>query len=255
MKKIRVGQLGFGKTGRAVSSVLLESDKVELKWVLRKSKQLEYRSVGEFLGIASSNQDNQGLIYSAQAYSATQILDKMPVDVIVDFSSEDGVDYYGEEIKKRSITLITAISSYCTEKTQYVKNIAQYTRVVCSPNITLGVNFLMMASKILKKIAPYADVEIIEEHFKQKKEVSGTAKILANALDVPQDAIKSIRAGGIIGAHEILFGFPYQIVRLRHESISREAFGNGIIFVLENLPDVQSGFFTMEDLLQPHFTL
>ncbi len=55
--------------------------------------------------------------------------------------------------------------------------------------------------------------------------------------------------------HEILFGFPYQTVRLKHESISREAFGNGILFALDNLPSGQPGLYTMEDLILPYFKL
>ena len=136
-----------------------------------------------------------------------------------------------------------------------MRTLAKHTRVLHSPNITLGVNFLMLAAKVLKKIAPYSDIQIIEEHFRTKAETSGTARILASELDVPAEDIKSVRAGGIIGVHEVLFGFPYQSVRLKHESISREAFGNGILFALRNLPDGPNGFFTMEDLLLPHFDL
>ena len=40
---MKVGLIGFGKTGRAVASVLLESKKVNLQWVLRKSTTLERR--------------------------------------------------------------------------------------------------------------------------------------------------------------------------------------------------------------------
>jgi 4-hydroxy-tetrahydrodipicolinate reductase len=111
----------------------------------------------------------------------------------------------------------------------------------------------MLAAKILKKIAPYTDIEIIEEHFKLKPEVSGTAKVIANQLDISLGEIKTIRAGGIIGVHEILFGFPYQTVRLRHESISREAFGNGVLFAMDNLRSKPAGLYTMEQLLQPYF--
>jgi len=55
--------------------------------------------------------------------------------------------------------------------------------------------------------------------------------------------------------HEILFGFPYQTVRLRHESISREAFGNGVLFAARHLLDKPNGLYTMEDLLTPYFQL
>lgn len=86
-------------------------------------------------------------------------------------------------------------------------------------------------------------------------EISGTAKVIARELDVPEEQIKSLRAGGIIGTHEILFGFPYQTVRLKHESISREAFGSGILFAIENIKNKPKGFYSMEDLLLPYFKL
>ena len=247
-----VGQVGFGKTGKAVATVLLESKKSNLQWTLRKSRKLEHRSVPEFLGIES---DEPGLIHSTEEYDAGELLDRYPVDVIVDFSSSDGILYYGEEARQRGITIITAISHYPEERREYLKELAQDTLVIHSPNITLGINFLLIAARILKKIAPYTDIKIIEEHFRSKPEISGTAKVIADGLGIDEQEIKSIRAGGIIGVHEILFGFPYQTVRLRHESIAREAFGNGILFALENLPDVASGLYTMEDLMMPHFNI
>ncbi len=249
---MKVGLIGFGKTGRAVASVLLESKKVNLQWVLRKSTTLEHRSVPEFLGVHS---DEPGLIYSISEFSADELFEKHPVDVIIDFSSADGVDYYAEAATKRGITVISAISAYPDNKLKLLSEIAEKIPVLHSPNITLGINFLMIAAKILKNIAPYTDIEIIEEHFKSKPEVSGTAKKIAQALDLSDESIKTIRAGGIIGVHEIIFGFPYQVVRLRHESISREAFGNGIIFALENLVGKDNGLYTMEDLLLPYFHL
>ena len=156
---------------------------------------------------------------------------------------------------KREITIVTAVSHYPDDTLDYIRGLAECTRVVCSPNITLGVNFLIIAAKILKNIAPYTDIEILEEHFKSKSEVSGTAKKIADALELPEDSIKTIRAGGIIGVHEILFGFPHQTVRLKHESISREAFGGGILFSLEHIQSKPIGFYTMEDLLIPYFRL
>jgi 4-hydroxy-tetrahydrodipicolinate reductase len=103
-----------------------------------------------------------------------------------------------------------------------------------SPGPTISVNFLMLASKVLKKIAPYTDIEILEEHFKAKVGVSGTAKRMARYLGLSGTRIQQIRAGSIIGTHEVIFGFAFQTVRLKHESISREAFGDGAIFAAQN---------------------
>lgn len=249
---MRVGQVGFGRAGRPVASVLLESETTRLQWVLRQSRTLEHRSVPEFLGIESPE---PGLIYPTSSFSAAELLDQHPVDVIVDFSSAEGVFYYGDEAKRRGITIVTAVSQYPEATLDYLRTLAEATRVLCSPNITLGVNFIIIASKILRNIAPWVDIEIVEEHFKAKREVSGTAKKIAATLDVPDDQIKVVRAGGIVGVHQVLFGFPYQTVRLTHESISREAFGQGVLFAIEHIQSKPNGFYAMEDLLIPYFRL
>jgi 4-hydroxy-tetrahydrodipicolinate reductase len=113
----------------------------------------------------------------------------------------------------------------------------------------LGINFLLMAAKLLRGIAPFADVEVVEQHFKEKPEVSGTARKLAQSLNLDADKVTSLRVGGIVGHHEVIFGFPHQTVRLIHDSIRREAFGTGAAYALQELARCVTGFYTFDDLL------
>jgi 4-hydroxy-tetrahydrodipicolinate reductase len=249
---VRVGLVGFGRTGRSVATVILENKSARLEWVIRRSSKLEHRSVPEFLGIESPE---PGLIYCKDEFVADQLLDERPVDAIVDFSSEDGIDYYGKAAAERGIAIVCAISQFSQQRDSLFQELANSTRVLWSPNITIGINFLLLAAQRLQKIAPYTDIEIIEEHFRDKQEISGTAVRIAEGLGVDSDQIKVVRAGGIIGTHQILFGFPYQTVRLTHESISREAFGNGALFAVEHLLQMPNGFYRMEDLLSPYFQM
>ncbi|MGI5939732.1 MAG: 4-hydroxy-tetrahydrodipicolinate reductase [Thermoleophilia bacterium] len=249
---MKIGLMGFGRTGRSVARVLLESKEVNLQWVMRRSSILQHRSVPEFLGVES---DELGFIYRIDEFTADELLTRHPVDFVIDFSSESGLDYYGEAAVKHGTGIVTAVSQYPPEQIDALRALAAHIPVMHSPNITVGINFLIVAAKILKRIAPYTDIEIIEEHFKLKQDVSGTAKLIANTLDLSNESIKTIRAGGIIGVHEILFGFPFQTVRLRHESISREAFGNGALFAAKNLVGKPAGLYRMEDLLIPYFHL
>ncbi|MCL2359936.1 MAG: dihydrodipicolinate reductase [Nitrososphaerota archaeon] len=249
---MRVGLFGFGRAGKAVATVLLQSEEADLCWVIRKTTNLQHRSVPEFLGITD---DSQGLIFTKDEYTPAELFDAHPVDAIIDFSSDDAIHYYGDEAAKRGICIVTAISSYTETTVDYLKTLSKKTRVLWSPNITIGINFLILAAKILKTIAPYTDIALIEEHFRNKKEISGTAIKISQTLCLSDTDIKSIRAGGIIGRHEIIFGFPHQTVRLIHESISREAFGNGALFATKSLIDRKNGFYNMEDLLIPYFTL
>lgn len=248
---MRVGLIGFGKTGKAVASVILDNPDIRLEWVIRRSHKMEHRSVPEFLGVESRE---PGLLYSIDEFSADELLDSMPVDAIIDFSSEEGHKYYATAAAERGISIVSAISHYERCSIDALRLLRTKTRVLWSPNITIGINFLIIAAQVLQRIAPYTDIEIIEEHFKDKEQVSGTAVRIANELGLDTAEIKSLRAGGIIGTHEVLFGFPFQTVRLKHESISREAFGKGAVFAVEQLQGRPNGFYRMEDILRPFFT-
>lgn len=247
---LRVGLVGFGRTGRAVAKALLSDPSMCLEWVLRRSDALEHRSVPELLGVDS---DEPAVIHSTSQFSADEILARFPVDVVIDFSAEAGLDYYGRPAAARGVAIVTAISRYSEARQRQLDRLARSIPVLWSPNITLGINFMLLAAQTLQRIAPGVDVQIVEEHFRDKPEVSGTALRLARALDMPDDAVHVIRAGGIIGVHEVLFGFPAQTVRLRHEAISREAFGNGAMFAARHVVDREPGLYRMEDLLLPYF--
>lgn len=247
---MRVGLVGFGTTGTAVAAVLLKNPAVSLEWVLRESTRQTSRTAPDVLGIECRS---PGRIISASQISAEALLDQYPVDAIIDFSSEDGLDFYGEAAAARRINIVSAISHYSLAKQRKIERLSRQTAILWSPNITVGINFLILAAQTLRRIAPGTDVEVIEEHFKDKRSVSGTAKIISASLGVAEQDIKSIRAGGIIGVHEILFGMSNQTIRLRHESVSREAFGSGAMFVAERLEGKPPGLYKMEDLLVPFF--
>ena len=155
---MKVGLFGFGRAGKAVATVLLQSKEAELSWVTRKSSVLHFRSVPEFLGIQS---DEPGLIYDKEDFSVEHFFDEHPVDVIIDFSSTEAIFDYGEGAAQRGIAIVSAISEYPPETVDFIKNLATETRVLWSPNITIGINFLMLAAKVLKSVAPYSDIEII----------------------------------------------------------------------------------------------
>lgn len=204
---MKVGIIGFGKTGRAVASVLLESKKTNLQWVIRQSKQLEQQSVADFLGIES---DEPSHIFSKDEYSIVALLDRYPVDIIVDFSSENGLDYYAEEAAKRGITIISAVSQYPEQRIQQLKQLATQTCVLHSPNITLGINFVILAAKILKNIAPETDIDVIEEHFKAKPEVSGTAKVITRELVCLKTALNQYVQVGLWGCMKFYSVFHFK---------------------------------------------
>lgn len=248
MKKVRIGIFGFGKTGKIVANEFLSEGRFTLAWVVRKGQESHQKYASRLLG----HEFDAGEIFSIEDINDEFFLER-PVDALVDFSDSTGIYLY-KKAAEIGIPIISAISKYEGKELDLLKVFSDFTPVLYSPNITLGINVLMVAAQILQKIAPHADIEIVEEHFKDKKEVSGTGKKIANALNLNVEKhLNSIRVGGIVGRHEIIFGLPNQTIRLSHDSISRAAFGQGAIFAADFLIGKPPGMYSMETIIAEMF--
>ncbi|MEA4896087.1 MAG: dihydrodipicolinate reductase C-terminal domain-containing protein [Oscillospiraceae bacterium] len=243
--KLSIGLFGFGKTGSVVADEIIKDNDCELKWIIRKSSVHEGTYASRFLGF----EHDEGMIHSIHNLDFTRFYEENKVDVIIDFSTSSAVDEY-ENAAQYGTRIVSAISKYSGREFEHLKELSNRTAVLYSPNITLGVNFLIEASKVLQSIAPHADIEIVEEHFKGKKGVSGTAIRIADDLGLDKEKnIHSIRVGGTIGKHEVVFGLPNQTIRIIHESINRAAFGQGAIYAAKWIMSHEKGMFSMEQAL------
>ena len=241
--KIRIGMFGFGKTGAVVANEIIKDEECELKWVLRKSKSCE----GEYASHLHGYDFEQGKIYSISSINPDSFFKENYVDVIIDFSASGAVDIY-KHAARFGTRIVSAISKYEKKQLEQLKALGNIVPVLYSPNITLGINFLIEVSKVLQKIVPHADIEIIEEHFKGKPDVSGTALRIAEDLGLDREKhVNSIRVGGIVGKHEVVFGLPHQTIRIVHESLNRAAFGQGAIYAAKWLMGKAKGVYTMEE--------
>src|SRR4029078_11062042 len=82
--------------------------------------------------------------------------------------------------------------------------------------------------------------EIVELHGEGKKDApSGTARATAEALGgVP---VHSVRLPGL-GAHqEVVFGGEGQLLTIRHDAFSREAYVPGVLLALDRLGSLPPG--------------
>ena len=244
MEQMRIGLFGFGKTGQLVAREFLADERFELVWVVKKTRSNTEKFASRLLGM----ERDAGRIHCVPALKP-DFFERNPVDILVDFSGPHGYRHY-RGAAAAGVRIITAISKYGAKDLDALAEMGRQTAVLYSPNITLGINFLMVASQVLQKIAPHADIEIVEEHFRDKHEVSGTALKIARVLDLEADKhVNSIRVGGIVGRHEIVFGLPNQTIRLVHESINRAAFGQGAIFAARWLANKEPGLYSMEQIV------
>jgi len=108
-----------------------------------------------------------------------------------------------------------------------------------APNFAIGAVLMMRFSAEAARFLPRA--EIVELHGEAKKDApSGTAKATAAAL--PGDpAIHSVRLPGLVAHQEVLLGGDGQLLTIRHDAYSREAYVPGVLLALERLRSLPPG--------------
>jgi 4-hydroxy-tetrahydrodipicolinate reductase len=244
---LRIGLFGFGRTGRVVAEEIIKDTECTLGWVVRNSSQNNHEFASDFLGYPHKR---EGKFFCKEEVSAGGFFSEHFVDTIIDFSSPEAIYEY-RAAAHVGTHIVSAVSRYGDAELELFRELSRKTAIIHSANITLGVNFLLVASKLLSQVIPHADIEIIEEHFKAKECPSGTALKIAEKLGLdPVKHVNSIRVGGIIGKHEVVFGLPFQTIRLTHESISRSAFGTGALYAAKRIRNAENGIYTMEGLMR-----
>jgi 4-hydroxy-tetrahydrodipicolinate reductase len=111
--------------------------------------------------------------------------------------------------------------------------------VFYAPNFALGAVLMMRFAT--EAAAHFPRAEIVELHHEAKVDApSGTAKATAAAMggDPP---IHSVRLPGLVAHQEVLLGGPGELLTIRHDTLSREAFVPGVLLALERLPSLPPG--------------
>ncbi len=177
-----------------------------------------------------------------------------PADVIIDFSSNTSLDMLLEYGVREHIPIVLCTTGYSREQVEKIRMTSSKIPIFYSSNMSLGVNLLIELSKIATKVLGTAsDICIIEKHHKYKKDSpSGTALMLDEAIRSVKDKkvdINSVRAGNIVGEHEVLFVSNNEIVTLKHSAASKEIFANGALNAAKFLLDKENGLYDMNCLL------
>jgi 4-hydroxy-tetrahydrodipicolinate reductase len=99
------------------------------------------------------------------------------------------------------------------------------------PNFSFGAVLMMRFAAQAARVMPRA--EIVELHHEAKRDApSGTAKLTARRIQeagAPLPPIHSVRLPGLVAHQETIFGGTGETLTLRHDSLSRESFGPGIV--------------------------
>lgn len=194
------------------------------------------------------------------------------IDVIVDFSNPVALKSLLAYAVRTGTPLILCTTGYSTSQEKDIKEASLSAPIFYSGNMSLGINLLIELSK--KAAAVFGegfDIEIIEKHHNQKLDApSGTAIMIADAVSKSQGnrfgyvydrhsvrkkrgknelGIHSLRAGTIVGEHEIVFAGNDETLTITHQALSKQIFATGAVNAAVFMLGKPAGIYRMSDLL------
>lgn len=210
--------------------------------------------------------------FGGEGVNYTNLSDcKEEADIIIDFSNHVLTAELCDYAIERKLPVIIATTGHDADEKAKMAETAKIVPVFHSANMSLGIAVLANLAKKAAEMFPDADIEIIEKHHNRKLDApSGTALLLANELrEVRTDAefklgrsgnakrekneigICAVRAGNIVGDHEIIICTDTQTLTLKHEAHDRALFAEGALSAAKYLVKMTApGLYDMKTMLK-----
>ena len=181
-------------------------------------------------------------------------------DVVIDFA------------QNKKTPVVIATTGYSKEQIKKIKDASKNIPIFFTFNMSLGINLLTsLVKKSYNILKNNFDIEIIEKHHNQKIDApSGTALMIADAINEEANnkfeyiynrqnvrkkrekneiGIHSIRAGTIVGEHEVIFSGEDEILKISHTATSKKIFALGALKAAEFIKNKPAGIYNMKDLV------
>lgn len=167
-----------------------------------------------------------------------ELVDLVDAEAMVDFTAPEAVEANVRAAIEAGVPCVVGTSGWDPEALG-AEAAARGLALFVAPNFALGAVVMMRLAVEAARHLPRA--EIVELHNEAKKDApSGTARATAKLLggDVP---VHSVRLPGLVAHQEVLFGGDGQLLTIRHDAFSREAYVPGVLLALERLATLPPG--------------
>ena len=190
--------------------------------------------------------------------------ESVKIDVLVDFTQPKSIYENALFCLNNGINIVIGTTGLTDEQIEELKKLSEKQGLGCliAPNFSTGAVLMMKFAQMASKY--FDNAEIIELHHNQKKDApSGTAVKTAlmmagentnfttgncqetetiigarGANSYNNIHIHSVRMPGYIASQEVLFGANGQLLSIRHDSMNRECYMDGVLravkYVIEN---------------------
>ena len=236
---IRIGIFGYsGRMGRLVAEEIATSDAcVFAGGMVRKA----HPQFGKTSPLITSSTD--------------QLIEVS--DMLIDFTTAEATPEFARHAAAKGKPFISGTTGLSAEGHEALKEASAKIPVLYAPNTSLSLVAMKRLTELAAKLLSSFDydVAILDEHHRAKKDApSGTAKALGEAVQRGSPGKKPpdyavIRAGAIVGEHEVIFAGTGETIRLHHSVTDRRIFARGAMQAALWLHGKPPGLYGMEDVL------
>lgn len=207
--------------------------------------------------------------------SASPVQAAASADVWIDFTTPTATIAALDALASTNVrAAIVGATGLSADQEAQVAEHAKRIAIVRSSNFSVGVNLLAaLVKEVASKLGTDWDIEILEAHHRRKIDApSGTALMLGEAAAQgrgialkdaqlaaregiagprPEGGIGfvSLRAGGIVGEHEVRFGAEREVLTLSHQALDRGLFADGALAAALWVAAQPPGLYSMRDVL------
>ena len=201
--------------------------------------------------------------------------ESVKIDVLVDFTQPKSIYENALFCLNNNINIVIGTTGLADDQIEELKRLSEKQGLGCliAPNFSTGAVLMMKFAQMASKY--FDNAEIIELHHNQKKDApSGTAVKTAlmmagentnfttgncqetetilgarGANSYNNIHIHSVRMPGYIASQEVLFGASGQILSIRHDSMNRECYMDGVLRAIEYVNKNHDFVYGLENIL------
>ncbi|MCX7800012.1 MAG: 4-hydroxy-tetrahydrodipicolinate reductase [Fimbriimonadales bacterium] len=191
-------------------------------------------------------------------------LDETKPDVLIDFTTHASAVEHAASSMRRGVAPVIGATGLTQHDLSELRRLSEDTGVpgIYVPNFAIGAVLMMRFAELASRWLP--DVEIVEMHHDRKLDApSGTAILTADLIaearkcvptppvtqqlkvegarggvykDIP---IHSVRLPGLVAHQAVLFGGKGELLTIRHDSLDRSSFMEGVKIALRHVRKLQ----------------
>jgi 4-hydroxy-tetrahydrodipicolinate reductase len=254
-----------GRMGRVLIEIIRHTPGAHLMGAIEQPDSI---AIGQDAGLLAGC-GQMGITISGDALAVIA-----GADGILDFTSPESTVELAALAAQARIVHVIGTTGLSQEHLARIEAAARHAVIICSGNMSLGVNLLAaLVKKAARTLGPEYDVEIVEMHHRMKVDApSGTALLLGAAaaegrgISLEEHAVRardgltglrrlgdigfaSLRGGTVVGNHKVILAGPSERLELAHVAEDRNIFARGAVQAALWGKNQKPGLYSMADVL------